>query len=126
MSKIPRRQWRTSAPKQMRARQLRHDQTESEALLWEQLRGRRLDGWKFRRQHPVDRFIVDFYCAEQRLVIEVDGSIHTQAEQAAYDVERSLLLQAAGYRLLRFSNEQVCHEMPMVLHTIRATLATGE
>ncbi|RRR65921.1 MAG: endonuclease domain-containing protein [Candidatus Viridilinea halotolerans] len=122
MSNKSQRRWRTSVPKQICARQLRQTQTLAESQLWEQLRGRRLDGWKFRRQHPVDRFIVDFYCAEQRLVVEVDGSIHAEAEQAAYDLERSAILQAAGYRVIRFSNEQICSEMPVVLQTLRAAL----
>jgi very-short-patch-repair endonuclease len=123
MTNKPRRQWRTPAPKQIRARQLRQTQTLAETQLWEQLRDRRLDGWKFRRQHPLDRFIVDFCCADQRLVVEVDGSIHEAAEHIAYDQERDAALQAAGYRVLRFSNEQVCNEMLAVLQALRSALA---
>jgi len=78
-----RRRWRTSAVMLARARQLRREQTPAEALLWGHLRNRRLKGLKFRRQHPVGRFVADFYCAQHRLIVELDGAVHQR--QREYD-----------------------------------------
>jgi very-short-patch-repair endonuclease len=103
------------------ARELRTHQTPVELLLWEALRSRRLGGLKFRRQHPVGPFIVDFCCPEQRLAIELDGAVH--ATQREHDAEREELLAAAGYRLLRFPNEAVRDDLPAVLETVRAAAA---
>jgi adenine-specific DNA-methyltransferase len=103
------------------ARQMRHEPTEAEDHLWQALRRKSLDGWKFRRQHTIERFIVDFYCPEARLVIEVDGEIHqyTIAEDAA----RTELLEMLGMRVLRFSNGDVLNGLESVKMTIRETLA---
>ena len=70
--------------------------------MWKVLRGRGLGGLKFRRQHPVDGFVVDFYCAERRLIVEVDGSVHDR--QRAADEERQAVLDASGYRVVRLTN----------------------
>lgn len=113
---------RTSELHQTRARQLRRSQTRVEMVLWEQLRDRRLGGMKFRRQHPIGRFIVDFCCVEHRLVIEVDGLVHEEVEQTLYDQERTAVLEAAGYRLIRITNDQVTTDLPDVLQTVRAAL----
>ena len=99
------------------ARDLRARETWAEDLLWTALRGRRLDGMKFRRQHPVGPFVLDFCCVEQRLVIELDGQVH--AEQREHDAEREALLLSAGYRVLRFPNEAVRDHLSQVLETIR-------
>jgi len=96
-----RRRWRTGAPTQMRAQQLRQEQTIAEAKLWYYLRDRRLDGFKFRRQHPVERFIVDFCCPEHHLIVEIDGPIHQ--EQIEYDIARADALRAAGYVVVRYT-----------------------
>lgn len=80
-----------------------------ERKVWSVLRARGLKGWKFRRQVPVGPFIVDFLCAEKRLVIEIDGDSHDT--QIAYDKRREAYLHAAGYRVLRLTNEQVTHEL---------------
>ena len=82
------------------AREMRHELTPAESQLWNALRGRKLGGLKFRRQHPVGRFILDFFCAEYRLVVEVDGEIH--ATQIEHDTERTRLLGEFGYRVIRF------------------------
>ena len=100
------------------ARSFRRVSTLAEAALWKALRGRRLDGLKFRRQHPVDGFIVDFYCAEQRLIVEVDGSIHDR--QRAADEERRAVLDASGYRVVRLSNDTVLNDPAAALAAIRA------
>jgi very-short-patch-repair endonuclease len=105
------------------ARDLRIRQTSAEAMLWEALRNRRLDGLKFRSQHPVGPFVLDFCCPERRLAIEVDGGIH--AAQQGDDAERQALLVTAGYRVLRFPNEAVRDNLPAVLAAIR-TAAAGE
>jgi very-short-patch-repair endonuclease len=101
------------------ARRLRQQLTPAEDQLWSALRGRQLLGLKFRCQHPVGRFIVDFYCPSCKLVIEVDGDIHTQ--QKAYDEARTEQLQSFGYRVLRFTNEEVLNDLQTVLTCIVQT-----
>ncbi len=98
------------------ARQLRRRETEAEAILWAALRGRQVAGLKFRRQRPAGSFVVDFYCPDHRLVIEVDGGIHDgQAEQ---DAVRTAIIEQYGYRMLRFRNEEVLTDLPAVLTRI--------
>jgi len=105
-----------------RARQLRHDPTPEERLLWQTLRGKQLGGYRFRRQQVIGGFIVDFYCAAAGLVIEVDGSVHEHT--AAYDRERSLALARFRLRVVRVSNNDVVRDLPSVLTRImRALLA---
>jgi len=99
-----------------RARELRQPQTPAEARLWQRLRARRLNGYYFRRQHPIGNFIVDFYCARARLVVEVDGDVH--AMQKEYDAARTEWLEERGYRVIRFTNDQVFHELDAVLESI--------
>ena len=98
---------------QERARELRRDMTPAERVLWGRLRNRQLEGLKFRRQHPLGRFIVDFCCAQHRLIVEVDGGVHRN--QREYDEARTQVLQAHGYRVLRFSNEAVLGDVEAVL-----------
>lgn len=102
------------------ARALRRTMTSAEKILWEELRGRRLNGYKFRRQHPVGGFIVDFYCPLKKLVIEVDGQVHDTQQE--YDESRCDHLHTYGYRVLRFRNEEVTKNLPEVLDTIRQEL----
>jgi very-short-patch-repair endonuclease len=80
------------------ARELRQPQTPAEATLWNHLRNRNLK-YKFRRQHPIDFFIIDFYCAEARLLIEIDGSSHLEREQREYDQSRTQYLEALEYKV---------------------------
>jgi very-short-patch-repair endonuclease len=98
------------------ARDLRRRETAAEELLWEALRDRRLDGLKFRRQHPVGALVLDFCCPARRLAVELDGEVH--ATQGERDVEREAVLAAAGYRVLRFPNEAVRHRLSDVLAAI--------
>ena len=100
------------------ARVLRHEQTTAEKILWEALRGRRLAGLKFRRQHPYNRFILDAFCVEHQLEIEVDGGIHTTTSQAELDVERTQFLELHGIRVLRFKNEEIENNLDEVLKRI--------
>jgi very-short-patch-repair endonuclease len=104
------------------ARDLRIRQTPAESILWEALRDRRLEGLKFRRQHPVGPFVLDFCCPACRLGIEFDGAVH--AAQAEKDAERESLLTTAGYRILRFPNEAVRDNLPAVLDAIRGAAAS--
>src|SRR6266498_1020875 len=93
-----------------RARELRGAPTAAEGQAWELLRNRRLFHLKFRRQHAIGRFIVDFYCAELKLVLELDGGIHGDAERAAYDAARATWLEAHGFRVIRLPNHQLSEE----------------
>ncbi len=101
-----------------RARDLRKNQTNAEALLWAKLRNRGLDSWKFKRQVPKGRYIVDFYCAEARLVIELDGQQHAYDEAVVYDQARTRFLQESGLRVIRFWNCEIYETMPEVLECI--------
>ena len=102
------------------ARKLRRNQTDAERTLWFRVRDRRLMGFKFRRQVPVDRYIVDFCCEESRLVIECDGGQHV--ERSKEDAERTSALEAMGYLVLRFWNNDVLLNTEGVLESIVATL----
>ena len=95
---------------------LRNNMSDAEQALWNVLRGRRISGLKFRRQHPFGNYILDFVCLEKKLVIEVDGGQHGQ--QAAYDENRTQKLQAAGFRVLRFWNDEVLKEIESVKEKI--------
>jgi very-short-patch-repair endonuclease len=104
------------------ARRLRKHLTPAEACLWSALRNKQLEGLRFRCQHPVGNFILDFYCAACKLVVEVDGEIHDQ--QIDYDLARTNKLAEYGYTVLRFSNEQVINDLSSVLAEIkRVTLS---
>ena len=104
------------------ARRLRRNQTDAERILWFRLRDRRFDGWKFRRQFPIDRFIVDFFCADAHLIIELDGGQH--AAKAQHDKQRTRILEAMGYFVLRFWNNEVTQNIDGVLQVISDTLAS--
>ena len=97
------------------ARQLRQDQTPTEAVLWQCLR-RKQRGYKVRRQQPIGPFVVDFYISQARLIIEVDGSIHNHQED--YDQQRQALLEELGLRLLRFTTAAVEKNLSIVLTEI--------
>ncbi|AFY55858.1 hypothetical protein Riv7116_3402 [Rivularia sp. PCC 7116] len=99
--------------------ELRRELTHTEKLLWQALRPRKIGGFKFRRQHPLGRFILDFYCAKCRLVIEVDGEIHHNRQD--YDTERTKYLQSYGYTILRFQNHEVIQNLDEVLENILQT-----
>jgi len=97
-------------------RRLRNNMSDAEQALGHLLRGCQISGLKFRRQHPFDDFILDFVCLENKLVIEVDGGQHGQ--QAGYDEDRTQKLQAAGFRVLRFWNNEVLKEIELVKEKI--------
>lgn len=99
--------------------------TPSENLLWQNLRNRKVNNFKFRRQHPISTYIVDFYCHEAKLVIEVDGGIHFIDDNVEYDKFRTLQLEAFGLKVIRFRNEEVLKNMSEVLAEIRKHLSHG-
>ena len=104
------------------ARELRENETETEKLLWEELRAKKCEGVKFRRQHPYGRFVLDFYSVKAKLCIEIDGKVHAEKVNADYDKMRTQLLLDNGIEELRFTNEEIKNDMPQVLNTIRQKL----
>jgi very-short-patch-repair endonuclease len=106
-----------------RARNLRLSQTSAEAKLWQALRNRRLARWKFRRQHPIDRYVVDFVTLDGKLIVEVDGVTHAEPSEIARDKARSDVLEACGFLVVRvFSNTDVYDNLEGVLEMIESTL----
>jgi very-short-patch-repair endonuclease len=103
------------------ARRLRRSQTDAERVLWFRLRDRRLAGLKFKRQVPVDRYVVDFLCSEGKLIIEIDGGQHDQ--QRERDSIRTATLEAMGYLVLRFWNNEVMQNSEGVLQDILSTVS---
>jgi very-short-patch-repair endonuclease len=106
-----------------RARSLRRDSTAAEAFLWHNLRNRKLVGLQFRRQRPIGPYIVDFYCPELGLVVEVDGPNHSLANEAAADEERTAFLIGRGLQVIRFTNEEVLTQNESVLERIGRTVS---
>jgi len=106
-----------------RARALRASQTSAEAKLWYRLRGRRLERWKFRRQHPIDKYVVDFVTLEGKVVVEVDGVTHGEPDQILRDERRTRDLESFGYLVIRFSNVDIYKNIEGVLETIESTLS---
>ncbi|MCG8428671.1 MAG: endonuclease domain-containing protein, partial [Chromatiales bacterium] len=103
-----------------RARTLRRQSSKAESALWRQLRGRRLNGYKFRRQVVIEPYIVDFVCLEAKLIIEADGGQH--ADQQEYDARRTAKLEAMGYTVIRFWNHEILGELDSVLERIALVL----
>jgi very-short-patch-repair endonuclease len=108
--------WRTTAAIHQHAKDLRRDQTPAERRLWAYLRGKQLGGFRFRRQHPIGSFIVDFCCLSPRLAIEIDGDSH--AEQVEYDEARTAYLEERGFAVIRFTNEDAWRRLEGVLAEI--------
>lgn len=97
---------------------LRKYQTESESILWEELKNKKLGGIKFRRQHPIKRFVIDFYCHSAKLVIEIDGGIHKDAMVKENDKNRQTELEELGLKVIRFSDNDVLFNKAKVLGEI--------
>jgi len=104
------------------ARKMRNQPTQAEAMLWNTLSGKNLDGYKFRRQHIIGEFIADFICLKKNLIIEVDGSIHQLPENQKSDTERTNWLETRGYRVIRFTNDEVLGNLEGVLKVIHKEL----
>ena len=104
------------------ARRLRREQTDAERLLWHLLRDRQLGGFKFRRQKPFGAYILDFYCLQKKLAVELDGGGHAEEAQIAYDAKRTEYLESCGIEVLRFWNHQLLQNPESVLQKIWNTL----
>jgi len=102
------------------AKNLRKNPTAAEATLWQYLRHKQLVGYKFRRQYPIYGFIVDFYCHEKKLIIEVDGLIHNQQQNR--DHGRDIILQQHGYTTLRFTNKEIFDDISSIIKKIQGAL----
>ncbi|MEI6511721.1 MAG: endonuclease domain-containing protein [bacterium] len=101
------------------ARQLRNDATPVEKMLWQYLRNNRLSGRKFRRQHPIGRFVTDFFCDDARLIVELDGAVHNEPSQIERDSAREEALKDHNLHVLRFRNHEVKRNLSGVLKVIR-------
>ncbi len=104
-------------------RELRHNLTPAEAVLWKAIQQNKLENRKFRRQHSVGNYILDFYCATERLAIELDGAHHFTFSGAEYDNERSKYLSSLNIRVLRFENKVVLQQLELVLEEIKKHLS---
>jgi very-short-patch-repair endonuclease len=111
----------TSRELEEAARSMRRAPTHAEEVLWRALQKKQVAGLRFRRQHPVGRFVLDFYCASQKLVVEVDGEVHDGQQER--DAERTRVLESYGYRVLRFRNDEVLHDLAAVVQKIAAAAA---
>ncbi|OGL67166.1 hypothetical protein A2856_03845 [Candidatus Uhrbacteria bacterium RIFCSPHIGHO2_01_FULL_63_20] len=111
--------------KSERRRELRRDSTLPERKIWKRIRNRALGGLKFRRQVGIGPYIVDFYCAKRRLVIEIDGESHFTPEGVAYDAERTAYLESLNNRVLRFTNADVMENIDAILERIHAFIKTS-
>jgi len=109
-----------------RARKLRAKQTNAEAVLWKALRNRQLARWKFRRQHPVDRYVVDFVTIDGKLIVEVDGATHSTKEELDRDAERARILTSLGFHIVRLTNIDVYENLDGVQEMIALTLGSIE
>ena len=101
-----------------RRKELRKNLTSAEATLWKSLQRKQLKGRKFRRQHSIENFIVDFYCPQEKLIIELDGAIHLDFAQQNYDFERMQKLEELGFTVISFENKLVFENLPWVLEKI--------
>ena len=108
------------------ARKLRNDSTLGEALLWNEIKGKKLHGYDFQRQKPLLNYIVDFYCYELALVIEVDGIYHHNSEQYGLDVSREKELEEYNLTIIRFSEQEVRKDMVNVLRTLEGFILEFE
>jgi very-short-patch-repair endonuclease len=101
-----------------RASELRKNMTEAEKVLWNELKNRQIFKARFRRQHPIDIFIADFYCHEHKLVIEVDGGIHSETDIKEHDIGREFEIEKLGIKILRFTNNEVLADIETVKRRI--------
>jgi very-short-patch-repair endonuclease len=124
MTSVPKASRRVNPILLGRAREFRHPLTPAEQKVWAAVRNNQL-GPKLRRQHLIWRFIADFYCAASRLVIEIDGDTHADEDQAEYDAARTEWLEARGYRVIRFDNEDVHRNLAGVLTVLQVACKAG-
>ncbi|TAH38325.1 MAG: endonuclease domain-containing protein [Alphaproteobacteria bacterium] len=105
-----------------RSRKLRKDSSNPERKLWQELRLLKAEGFHFRRQHPIDRFYVDFICLDRKLAIELDGYSHTLETEYQRDLQKEQCLKDQGFRLIRFDNKDVYQNMEMIIENIKLKL----
>jgi len=105
------------------AERLRRDMTAPEKIIWDRVCKNQL-GVRIRRQHPIWKFIADFYCHEVKLIIEIDGGIHLRSENKEYDISRDIILKEFKIEILRFNNDEVINEPDLVIEKIRRTVET--
>ena len=105
-----------------RAKKLRESMTEAEKLLWDYLKGNKVLGYRFKAQHPIDRFIADFYCHKAKLVIELDGEIHESDEAREKDENRTAEFERFGIKVIRFNNSEVLYKIETVIDKIKECL----
>ncbi len=113
--------YNTASGKKFR-KDLRNSLTAAEAVLWQSLKGRQLQGKKFRRQVSFGRYIADFYCPECRLVIELDGARHFSPSIDEYEAKRTKYLEGEGLRVIRFENKELYDDIEAVLDTIKKAI----
>ena len=99
--------------------QLRKNLTPAEAFLWNHLKSRKFDGIRFTKQHSIGQYIVDFYCASEKFIIELDGEVHNNPAAQEYDLNRTKHLNALGYKIIRFENKMVFENLAFVLKEIK-------
>tara|TARA_R110000796_G_scaffold18693_2_gene56563 strand:- start:678 stop:1043 length:366 start_codon:yes stop_codon:yes gene_type:complete len=99
--------------------ELRSKLTPAEAFLWKQLSSRKLEGRRFTRQHSISKYVVDFYCAAERLIVELDGEIHNNPQAMDYDEKRTAYFNKMGYKVIRFENKMVFDHLESVLSEIK-------
>jgi len=102
-----------------RAKALRKNMTKAEKILWQKIRDGKLSGLKFRRQHPIHLYILDFYCHEQKLGIELDGQYHNNPDVAEKDANRTYELEELGIQIIRFTNDEVINNTNLVVEKIK-------
>src|SRR5256885_6281013 len=105
---------------------MRTSMNTTELLIWSRLRGRKVDGWKFRRQQPIGPYFVDFYCPAAKLIVEIDGPAHQGDATWAYDLRRQAWLETEGHRMLRISVSQISRDLNEVIETIYVVLLEQE
>ena len=105
-----------------RRRSLRRQSTSTEEILWNHLRNRKLHGFKFKRQYSIGSYILDFYCVDRKLCIEIDGGYHDDPRQREYDKIREAEIKSSGIKIIRFTNDQVTTNLPSVLNAIKNNL----
>jgi very-short-patch-repair endonuclease len=106
------------------ATKLRKEQTSAEEILWDKLRRKQLSGFRFRRQHPIGKYIADFYCHKRKLAVEIDGTVHKKGEQVEHDNIRTAEMNSHGINVVRFTNDDIHFKMDQVLYTIAQALAS--
>jgi very-short-patch-repair endonuclease len=115
--------WKVSSKLRANARELRKNSTDVERILWSELRDHKLNGIGFRRQVPIKNYIVDFACHAAKLVVELDGGQHFSDQAERADAARSAVIEARGFKVLRFSNHDVMTKRAVVLETIATAIA---